>query len=350
MPLCYNSIGDTMRIPNFLKKGDTIGLIAPSFGANIEPYKTRLEHAIKKITDMGYKFKFDSSVFEYQFGASSPKEARAKQFMDLYTDDEVSFLWSVGGGEWMMEMIPLIDFEYLKTFKPKYVMGYSDNTHLTFLMNTLLDTVSIYGQNITEFGMREWDQSLIEAFEIITGNRLTQETYPLYEDKNAVSEDPLSSYTLVNKTSWNTNQLDEQFFIEGRLIGGCLDILTLYPGLKYDKVSLFNETYQKDGIIWFLEACDLTVFGIKRALWQLKEAGWFNHLKGIIFGRPLNGDPIIDITQYNLVNDLFKDYDIPIIFDMDFGHIAPTFTILSGAKARITYNNHQGRIEYIVKE
>jgi len=338
-----------MRIPNFIKKGDTIGLFAPSFGANIEPYKTRLINAIETFEQLGFKFKYDPSIFQYTFGASAPKEQRAQLFMDLYMDKEVSFLWSVGGGEWMMEMMPFIDFEKLKAYPPKFVMGYSDNTHLTFLMNTLLDTVSIYGQNITEFGMRVWDKSLNEAFEVITGRRLKQHSYPYFEDKNALEPDPLAPYSLKNKTIWTTNKQSDTLSIEGRLIGGCLDILTLYPGLKLDQVESFNTRYEKDGIIWFLEACDLNVFGIKRSLWQLKERGWFKHLRGIIFGRPLNGEPIIDITNQNLVLDLFKDLDVPIIFDMDFGHIAPTFTLLSGAVARIHYENQKGSIEYLLK-
>ena len=86
--------------------------------------------------------------------------------------------------------------------------------------------------------------------------------------------------------------------------------------------------------------------GSKRGLWQLKEKGWFKHLKGIIFGRPLNDDMIIDIDQYNLTKDIFDDLNIPIIMDADFGHVPPTFTILSGAYAEITYQDGKGSITY----
>ena len=60
--------------------------------------------------------------------------------------------------------------------------------------------------------------------------------------------------------------------MEGRLIGGCLDVLTLLLGTKYDKVQAFTERYKEDGIIWFIEACDLNVMGIRRALWQMEQA------------------------------------------------------------------------------
>lgn len=336
-----------MRYPEFLKDGGTIGLFAPSFGANIDPYKMRLEHAIKKFESMGYKIKQSPHIFTYHFGASAKKELRAKCFMDMYLDEEIDVLWSVGGGEWMMEMIPLIDFELLKKAKPKFVIGYSDNTNLTFLMNTLLDTVSIYGQNFTEFGMTEWDPSLIEALEVIKGSRNTQHKYLKHESKIQPDKDPLASYTLTEETPWQSLHKESFHNISGRLIGGCLDVLTIYPGLKLDQVQAFNERYKTDGIIWFLEACDLNLFGIKRALWQLNEAGWFKHLKGIVFGRPLNGEPLIDITHEQVLKDLFNDLGVPIFYDLDFGHIAPTFTILSGAKANITFNEGNGFITYV---
>ena len=336
-----------MKYPKFLQKGDTIGLFAPSFGANTEPYLTRLKSAISKLKSLGFQIKETEAIFEYHFGASSTKARRASDFESLYKDPSIDFIWSVGGGEWMMDMIPFVDFETLKTYPPKFVMGYSDNTNLTFLMNTLLDTVSIYGQNLTEMGMTNWDTSLLEALEVITGVRKQQHSYPLYEAKTATSDDPLAAYQLTEKVLWRSLNHEPVLSFEGRLIGGCLDVLMLYPGLKYDQVDAFNDRYKADGIIWFLEACDLNVFGIKRGLWQLKEKGWFKHLKGIIFGRPLNGDMIIDIDQYNPTKDIFDDLNIPIIMDADFGHVPPTFTILSGAYAKITYQDGKGSITYI---
>ena len=53
--------------------------------------------------------------------------------------------------------------------------------------------------------------------------------------------------------------------MEGRLIGGCMDVLTLFLGTEFDGVKAFAEKYQKDGILWFLEACDLNPMGIRRA-------------------------------------------------------------------------------------
>ena len=80
---------------------------------------------------------------------------------------------------------------------------------------------------------------------------------------------------------------DKDTVIEGRLLGGCLDCLANLVGTEYDKVGEFADRYREDGIIWFLEACELNVMTIRRTLWNLKNAGWFKHVKGFLVGRPL---------------------------------------------------------------
>ncbi|MCU0105460.1 LD-carboxypeptidase [Acholeplasma vituli] len=338
-----------MKYPKFLKPNGTIGLFAPSFGANIDPYKTRLEHAILKLKAMGYQILVEGSIFGYFNGASSSPIERAQAFMSLYKKPQVDFLWSVGGGEWLLDMLPYIDFEDLKKYPPKFVMGYSDNTHLTLLMNTLLDTASIYGQHATEFGMTEWEESLKEAFEVMTGKRDTQTSYAYHEAKDANQIDPLGKYVLTEKTVWKNLNGEAEIRLSGRFIGGCLDVFLAHLGTPFEHVPEFLERYKDEGIVWFIEACDLNLFAYKRALWQLKHAGWFKHTKGIIFGRHLNTGPIIDLNQYDVTKDILIDLNIPIIMDADFGHIAPTFTLISGAFVEILSKDGKGFIKTLLK-
>lgn len=338
-----------MKYPSFLKPNGTIGLFSSSFGANTDPYKTRLESAIERFKKMGFTVVIEGEIFGYYQGAGASKEARAQAFMNLYKNPDVDLLWSVGGGEWLMEMLPLIDFEDLKKYPPKYVMGYSDNTHLTMLMNTLLDTASIYGQHATEFGMRDLDISLQEAFEVITGNQQTQSSYPLFEARGAIQTDPIGSYVLTEKTRWVNLNNEAEIRMSGRFIGGCLDVFLSHLGTPFDQVSSFIEQYKKDGIIWFMEACDLNLFALKRALWQLKLAGWFKYTKGFIFGRHLNADPVIDLDQYQTTKDILGDLNVPIIMNADFGHLAPTFTLISGSYVEIVSKDGLGKIKTYLK-
>jgi len=338
-----------MKYPNYLKPNGTIGLFASSFGANTEPYKSRLESAISQLKSLGYNIVSEGDIFGYYQGASAPKEARAKAFESLYKNPKVDLLWSVGGGEWLMEMLPYIDFEALKKYPPKYVMGYSDNTHLTMLMNTLLDTAAIYGQHTTEFGMMPWDESLKQALEIMTGQRHIQHSFPMYEGKGAEQPDPLGGYILNEPTRWVNLRNESEIHLSGRLIGGCIDVFLSHLGTPLDQVHTFIEKYKDDGIIWFMEACDLNLFGLKRALWQLKLAGWFKYTKGFIFGRHLNASPVIDLDQYQTTLDILGDLNVPIIMDADFGHTPPTFTLISGAYVEIKSKDGKGTIQTLRK-
>ena len=66
-----------------------------------------------------------------------------------------------------------------------------------------------------------------------------------------------------------------------------MDCLATLLGTWFDRTADFAERYKEEGLIWFLEACDLNVFAIRRAMWQMEEAGWFRYVKGFLIGRPL---------------------------------------------------------------
>ena len=108
-------------------------------------------------------------------------------------------------------------------------------------------------------------------------------------------------------------------------------------GTVYDRVADFNDRYADDGIIWFLESCDLNVFAIRRAVWELKHAGWFDHAKGFLIGRPLCfGQEMMGLDQYRAVTDILEDLDVPVIMDVDLGHLPPMMPLICGSIADVT--------------
>ena len=118
-----------MRYPKFLKEKDCIGLLATSCGNNVNPYRIRAQVGIKKFIDYGYEIKRGHRVFANFNAVSAPHELRAKDFMSFYKNKKIDFLWSTGGGELMMGMLPFIDFEKIKSLPPKFFCGFSDNTN-----------------------------------------------------------------------------------------------------------------------------------------------------------------------------------------------------------------------------
>ena len=133
----------------------------------------------------------------------------------------------------------------------------------------------------------------------------------------------------------------------GRFIGGCLDILVQFPGTPFDGVRTFNERYKEDGIIWFIESCDLNVMSVRRALWQLDQAGWFEHVKGFLVGRPVNyADEFLGYGMHDAVTDMLSKFNVPIIMDIDLGHMSPQMPFISGGYGTVRTTEKTIAIEY----
>ena len=398
-----------MRYPKPLRKGGTIGFIAPSFGCAIEPYDSRFKNALKIFKEMGYKTYLGPNCYEASgIGISNTPEKCGnelnsvmieKDFLDSSEYDKSDVIITCGGGELMVEVVPFIDFDAIKRSKPKWYMGYSDNTNYTFLSNILADTAAIYGPCAPAFGREPWHESVGDAFKLICGEIDEVSGYGLWEKDEAAVEtsqesekendqeinqkteqeeitepDPLEPYNVNTKTelkyllpnsgneitdnktedktenveilSGNNPEIRAEF--SGRLLGGCVDILTLLCGTRYDKVDEFLERYKDDGIVWFLECCDLDPLSMRRAFWQLRGAGWFRTAKGFLIGRPLHfEEEMFGADQYNAVTSILGDMGVPIVMDTDIGHLPPMMPIVSGALGDIKASGNEIKIKYL---
>ncbi len=327
-----------MRYPACLQPNGTIGTAAPSFGAGIEPYQSMVKNAFKKFREAGYRLDPGKNTFRSDgIGISAPPAETGEELTRQYLSDKNDVLIAVGGGELMCETLDHVDFDALKEAAPKWYCGYSDNTNFTFLSATLLDTAAIYGPCLSDFGMEPWHPSIRDAFGLLTGETKSVEGYDLWEKKQEHDLlHPLAPYAVTEKSvpvyeGWDGSVL------RGRLIGGCLDCLVYLCGTKYDRD--FSEKYREDGFLWFLESCDLNVFGIRRALWQLKNAGWFSGVRAFLIGRPLvMGQEMMGLDQYNAVTGMLSDFGVPILMDLDIGHLSPMMPLVTGALAEVSKN------------
>ena len=233
-----------MRYPKHLQKNGTIGLLAPSFGCAIEPYKSAFNNALKKWEDMGYRTKLGPNCYAGEgIGISNAPTKCGQEVMDSFLDEESDVLISCGGGELMCEVLPYVDFEVLAHAEPKWFMGYSDNPNFTFLSAILMDTAAIYGPCAAAFGMEPWHPSLQDAYDVLSGKTDTVKGYGLWEKESLKDEaHPLLPYN-VTENSVIRKFPDENVELEGRLLGGCMDILQMYPGTAYDKVKEFLTEY-----------------------------------------------------------------------------------------------------------
>ena len=348
-----------MRYPEFLKEKGTIGFVAPSFGCAIEPYYSAFNNAIKKWEEMGYKLNLGPNCFASNgVGISNEPRLCGEELSEWYCDEENDIILSCGGGELMCETVPFMDFERMKNATPKWYMGFSDNTNFVFLSTILMDTAAVYGPCASTFGMEPWHDAVQDAWDVLCGKKDTITGYNLWEKEGVKDEEhPLLPYNVTEPVVLRNFicengvatqvDADTEIELEGRLIGGCMDILQMYPGTPYDKVKDFNEKYKEDGFIWFMESCDLNLMSIRRAIWQLKQAGWFEHLKGFLIGRPLQyGEEAFGIDQYRAVTDVLAEYNVPIIMDLDLGHLPPSIPMISGGTAKVSVKGNDVTIQY----
>ena len=349
-----------MNYPKPLGEKGTIGFVAPSFSCGIEPYRTMFQHGLETFSAMGHGLDLGPNCYEEKgIGISNTPEACGTELTEWYCRRENDVLISCGGGELMCEILDHVDFGRIRAAEPKWYMGFSDNTNFTFLLPTLCDTASIYGPCGAVFGMEPWHESLRDAYGLLRGIKNQVSGYPLWSRETPEmggpdrEQNPLAPYRLtepkVLKCFVGARAVgpEEELELSGRLVGGCLDCLANLVGTCYDGVRPFADKYQEDGILWFLESCDLGVMAIRRAIWEMKHAGWFRHVKGFLIGRPLCfGQEAMGLDQYRAVTDLLAEYEVPIIMDADFGHLPPMMPLMCGAAATVWVKGNDISIQY----
>lgn len=362
-----------MRYPEFLPEGGTIGFVAPAFGCSIEPYYSGFEFARKTWSDMGYKMNLGPNCLLAEgIGISNTPEKCGRELTDYYCSKENHVLISCGGGELMCEILDYVDFDKIKAARPKWFMGYSDNTNMTFLLTTMCDTAAVYGPCVSEFRMEDWHPALRDSFGILNGAKATEMTdvsgekvqsvtvtnYDGWEKESLKDEEhPLVPYNITEPFAMKAYigtknvELDNEIIFEGRLLGGCMDCLVNLLGTSFDHVSEFVEKYKEDGFVWFIESCDLNVMSIRRAMWQMEHAGWFKYVKGFLIGRPLCGSDqeMLGLDTYRAVTEAVGKYGVPILMDLDIGHVPPKMPVISGSYAKVRAKDNTFTLEMVLK-
>lgn len=373
-----------MKYGKFLQKGGTIGFVAPSFGCATEPYRSAFENALKKWQAMGYHTDLGPNCYEAKgIGISNKPKVCGEELTEYYLSNKNDCLISCGGGELMCEVLDYVDWEALKNAPPKWYMGYSDNTNMTFLLATLCDKASIYGPCAAAFGMEPWHTSLQDAMKVLTGETCRDEMkfvaseegktackaesqkesnllsirvhgYDLWEKESLKNEEnALLPYNvtepciikLFQNGALTEGKENPAVTFRGRLIGGCMDCLVNLTGTCYDKTADFLEKYKEDGFIWFLESCDLNVFSIRRAMWQMEHAGWFQYVKGFLIGRPMNGNEMMGLDAVSAVLEVAGKKSVPVVLDVDLGHLPPMMPIIMGSLGTVSVEENDISVE-----
>lgn len=290
-----------MIIPEKLKIGDTIGVIAPSdpiIGIKIE----ELNKAKEMIEKAGFKVKYSKNLFSNTNGYSSTAKEKAEDINTMFSDKEIKMIWCAKGGANSNSTFEYINYENIKQ-NPKIICGYSDANSLTNIITEKTGLITFSGTNFKTIATDETDYSYKEVIKRFI------------------------------KGSLELGQEGEQYITikegkaEGRLIGGNL---WATKGLVSGQYSIDF----KDKIL-FLEEFGLESEPamVSNYLYYMKQNGVFDKIKGIWIG---NYDNESKISIEKIVKDtLQNEYKIPIIKSNNFGHTETKTVIPIGTKALI---------------
>lgn len=322
----------------------TIGITAPSSGVDKELHHL-LEQTISRHEGKGYKLKVGKTAWTQEDAKSASADVRASELMEMLLDEEIDAIIPPWGGELLIEILEFLDFSKME---PKWIMGYSDVSLLLLAVTLNTGIATAHGTNIIDLRGPETDETTAKWIEVLqtpAGGEINQDSSEFYQKKWEHENPSPTVFHLTEKTAWKTAD-GARVNMDGRLLGGCIDVIHHLAGTSFGNVKAFREQHiPGEPIIWFLENCEMSVADLKRSLTQMKYAGWFENCTGILFGRSPANKTTETYTIEKMYSDLEKELGIPIIYDIDCGHVPPQIIFVNGAYAEVSYENGKGKVK-----
>ncbi|MFJ5772195.1 S66 peptidase family protein [Psychrobacillus sp. NPDC093180] len=324
--------------PKMLQPGDKVATISLSWGGAGEPdLKWRYEQGVERLEKVfGLEvISMPNSLKGADYLYENPK-ARAEDLMNAFKDPTIKGIISNIGGSESIRLLPYIDFDIIRS-NPKVFIGYSDTT-VTHLFCHKAGISSFYGPAILmDFAENvEMHEYTVEALKkTLFTNEVIGEVKPaaewtsdrlewVVENKNTKRDMyPNSGYELLQGNG----------VVQGTLIGGCIEVLEFAKG-----TALWpNDAYWKDSILFFETSEEMPEpTYIEYWLRNYGAQGILQKAKGIIFGKPLKEKYYEEYKESIL--KIMKELDLtnlPILYNLNFGHTEPKFVLPYGALAEI---------------
>lgn len=289
-----------MITPPYLQKGDTVALVATA-RKNIDD---NLKPTIDLLKSWGIEAVIGSSIGLDYHQLAGTDEQRAGDFQKQLDNPNIKAIWCVRGGYGTVRMLDLLDFTKFKQH-PKWVIGFSDVTVLHNHLNTM--------------GYKS-----IHGVMPVTIPRATPAA--ISSMKSSLFGEPLS-YSIpphaMNRFGQGT----------GEIVGGNLSIL-------YSLLGSPSAIDCKDKIL-FIEDLDEYLYHIDRMMMNLRRNGCIENLKGIIIGgmtKMKDNEVPWGKNALEIIDDVTKKYNIPVIFNFPAGHIQDNRALIMGSKISIDVN------------
>jgi muramoyltetrapeptide carboxypeptidase len=313
---------------------------SPSSGVG-DALRPRIEVAIRLLRERGHDVVVGECMAD-DLVVSAPKEQRAAELVGFLTDPSVAAVLPPWGGELAIDLLDLIDWDALAGAEPTWLVGWSDITTLTLPFTTRLGWASLHGWNLADTpyaapdGLLHWLDLAAATGEVTqTSPGRTRQGWDDY-----VLHPGVRRMTLDEPASWQVLGGGDATF-SGRLVGGCVEVVSPLAGTPYGDVPAFGRTHADDGLVVYLEVCEHGAYDVARALHGLRLAGWFEHASGVLIGRTSAPDAP-RLTQHEAVADALGGLGVPVVLDADIGHTQPFLPLVNGALAHVAVTDGVG--------
>jgi muramoyltetrapeptide carboxypeptidase len=293
--------------PRALRPGDGVGVVAPA--SNVK--RADLEAGCEALRRAGYRPLYSDSILEHDLYFAGSVERRARELEEMFVRDDVRAIVCARGGYGANYLLRELDFEKIESH-PKVFAGYSDITTLLTWFHDAAGFVTFHGPMVA----KDWSHA------------------------NGVD---LASWqaAVSTTTAWDValgagvaGLVEGE--AEGILYGGCLSILVASLGTPYQ--------IKTEGKILFLEDLAAKPYQIDRMLMQLKLAGHFDEVRGIVLGEMLDCVQTADqgYTLQDVVGRIVGDLGVPVAFGVKSGHVTSgNITLPFGVRSKLTVRDGQ---------
>ena len=294
--------------PPALVKGDTIGVVAPSYA----PRVGWLQRGVKALERAGFGVVLDPEIEQMRRFQRREDERRAENFMGVWLDPRVKAVIGGTGGYGATRMIPHLEPEIFRR-NPKAFVGYSDITALHLWLMRRAGLRVFHGPTVDDLIPSTRDPTMASLLSTLTTPRPSAR----------VGRDIARSVRPGRAV--------------GRLTGGNLSLVQQTIGTPY-------EIDTRDAILFLEETRDPMSFADERLV-HLRNAGLLRNVKGVIFGQ-LSLDRSEEDEFEDFIIDLVSDLDVPILMDFPAGHEVPNLTLPLGTEVELVAEEVTGWIVY----
>lgn len=293
--------------PPALQPGDTVGIVAPA--SEVKP--ELLEAGCETLRRLGYKPFYFDSIFDRDLYFAGTVERRARELEEMFVRDEVRAILCARGGYGSNYLLKELDLKKIKAH-PKIFVGYSDLTTLLTYFADVAGFVTFQGPMVAKDFARPDGVDLFSWQSALQG----LSKWDLEPDAAVKS--------LVEGSA------------EGILYGGCLSMLVASLGTPYE--------IRTAGTILFIEDVATKPYQIDRMLMQLKLAGKFADVQGIVFGEMLDcvqtQSKDQGFTLEEVVLRVVGDLGVPVAYGLRSGHVSRgNITLPLGVRAALNVSD-----------